>query len=524
MLSRLRALCVPRLCLLIRTALLVAWMAAISCPSAMAQNGLDLPQKAGAKPKNVIFILIDDLRWDVFSFAGHPFVKTPKIDALAKGGVHFQNAFVTTSLCSPSRASILTGKYMHNHGIVDNNNPGSVNNIYFPQYLQQAGYQTAFIGKWHMGGGNDEPRPGFNHWVSFRGQGHYNSPGPRWTLNVDGKSVPQKGYITDELTDYAVNWLEGRDPNKPFFLYLSHKAVHADFEPAERHKDLYKDVDIQLPKTRGTDPAENQGVPMWVQNQRNSWHGVEFPYHSKLDIRDYFRRYCQALAAVDDSVGRVMIFLEENNLKDDTVVMFMGDNGFLFGEHGLIDKRNAYEESMRVPLIVQGPGFEPNTKIESVVANIDIGPTVLDLAGLATAEDMDGQSFLGLATGDMKPDAWRKELMYEYYWEWNFPHTPTVFALRTDDFKFIEYHGIWDTDELYDLRSDPEEKNNLIHSTEYQQIARELRGRLNTMLEESDAMTVPFTAKRGDGANLRNRDGSKAAEFPESVLRGTDER
>lgn len=489
-----------------------AWMLVIV--STMSLHAKDTK----STPTNVIFILVDDLRYDAMGFLGHPFLKTPHIDAMAKGGVHFENAFVTTSLCSPSRASILTGQFMHNHKVVDNNDLAPKNTIFFPQYLQKAGYETAFVGKWHMGGHSDAPRPGFNHWVSFRGQGHYYSPGKRWTLNVNGKRVPQKGYITDELTDYSIDWLKKRDSKKPFFLYLSHKAVHARFDPAERHKNLYSDVKIKEPSTQANTEENYRGKPMWVKNQRNSWHGVDFPYHSTLNIKEYFRNYCRTLAAVDDSLGRVMKYLKDNGLDENTAVFFMGDNGFLFGEHGLIDKRNAYEESMRVPLLGHCPKlFKAGSKVEGVVANIDIGPTILDIAGVETPKQMDGKSFLGLATGKMKADQWRKYLLYEYYWEWNFPHTPTMFALRGDRFKFIQYHGIWDTDELYDLKADPKETNNLIRDPKHAATVKKLRQQLHQVLTESGGRQVPFGMKRGPGANLRSPGGSKAANFPPHV-------
>jgi len=489
-------------------------------PANADDGDLNLPRIPGAKPRNMIFILVDDLRHDAMGFLNHPFLKTPHIDALARGGVHFANAFVTTSLCSPSRASILTGQFMHKHRVVDNNDPAPPGTLFFPQYLQKAGYDTAFVGKWHMGGDGDAPQPGFDRWVSFRGQGQYVSPNPRWTLNVDGRSVPQKGYITDELTDYAVQWLEQRQGDKPFFLYLSHKAVHADFRPADRHKDLYADAEVPEPSTQPETNENYRGKPMWVKNQRNSWHGVDFPYHSRLDVKEYYRNYCRTLMAVDDSVGRVMTFLKDRKLADDTVVMFMGDNGFLFGEHGLIDKRNAYEESMRVPLLARCPTlFKPGSTVKEVVANIDIAPTLLEAAGLKAPERMDGRSFLKLGAGELPQDVWREYLLYEYYWEWNFPHTPTMFALRGDRFKFIQYHGIWDTDELYDLEADPKETTNLIRHPDYQSTVAKLRDRLHATLKETGGTQIPFGKKGGPGANLRRADGSKTAEFPEDVLR-----
>jgi len=220
----------------------------------------------GAKPRNIILILVDDHRYDALGFLGHPFLKTPYLDAMAAQGVHFANACVTTSLCSPSRASILTGLYTHNHHVVDNNELAPSGMVSFPQLLQLSGHQTAFVGKWHMGGGSDAPRPGFDHWVSFRGQGHYFSPKNRkWSLNVNGKSVPQKGYITDELTDYALNWLDQREKDKPFFLYLSHKAVHDPFQPAPRHKGVYANVKITPPASQANTEENYRGKPMWVK-------------------------------------------------------------------------------------------------------------------------------------------------------------------------------------------------------------------------------------------------------------------
>jgi N-acetylglucosamine-6-sulfatase len=505
---------------------LIVLLAGLSTSAAVtADDAFELPKIDGARPRNVVFILVDDMRHDVMSFVGHPFVKTPHIDKLAGEGAHFRNAFVTTSLCSPSRASILTGQYMHKHRVVDNNNPVPPGTRFFPQYLQQAGYATAFIGKWHMGHESDGLQPGFDRWVSFRGQGHYFAPGPKWRLNVDGRHVPQRGYITDELTDYAVDWLGQQSKEKPFFLYLSHKAVHAEFRPADRYRSLYADVEIKPPPTQADTPQNYRGKPMWVKNQRNSWHGVDFPYHSTLDIENYYREYCRTLAAVDDSVGRITTLLEDRGLADDTIVIFMGDNGFLFGEHGLIDKRCAYEESIRVPLVVRGPGvFRPGRAIESVVANIDIAPTILELAGLETPPTMDGRSFVGLATGETPANEWREHLLYEYHWEWAFPHTPTMFALRGDRFKFIQHHGVWDIDELYDLKADPHETKNLYFDPQHADVVKQMRDALDAELRKRDAAKVPFGKKWALGQNKRSDSGSPAAEFPPELIINTKQK
>lgn len=479
---------------------------------AAAEGPAPLESVAGRKPLNLVLILTDDHRYDALGFM-HPFLETPNLDAMASEGVHFKNAFVTTSLCSPSRASILTGLYAHRHRVVDNNHAVPPGTVYFPQYLQQAGYDTAFVGKWHMGHEGDDPKPGFDRWVSFRGQGTYLPS--RNGLNVDGERVPQKGYITDELTDYALDWLEERSEDTPFFLYLSHKAVHADFIPAERHKGRYREQEITPPPTMPlTEPEQN--LPRWTQDQRNSWHGVDFPYHSRLDVWEYYRRYLEALLGVDDSVGRVVSHLRDRGLLENTVVLYMGDNGFAFGEHGLIDKRQAYEESMRVPMLMRAPGVEGGTVVDGVVANIDVASTMLDGAGLVPPKGLDGRSMLPLLKDPKAP--WRTELLYEYFWEHNFPQTPTVHALRGDRYKYIRYHGIWDVDELYDLQEDPFETRNLIASPEHREIVASMNARLFEILEETDGMSIPLSADKGRKNNLRRRDLAAPAAFPDPLI------
>ncbi len=477
---------------------------------------LHLEAIPNAKPRNVIFILSDDHRYDAMGFLGHPFLKTPSMDALARGGVHFKNAFVTTALCSPSRASILTGLYAHKHRVVDNNNPVPADMIFFPQYLQAVGYETAFVGKWHMGGDSDAPRRGFDRWVSFRGQGTYlpSQDG----LNVDGQHVPQKGYITDELTDYAIDWLNSRKGDKPFFLYLSHKGVHAHCIPAERHRGLYKNAPVVAPKTQANSPENYEGKPMWVKNQRNSWHGVDFPLHSDLDIAEFYRLYCETLLSVDDSVGRVLDFLRTKNLLDSTLIIYMGDNGFLFGEHGLIDKRTAYEESMRVPMLMHCPElFQAGTTVEGMVANIDIAPTILEAAGLKPPPQLDGQSVIPLVQG--KTTHWRDTLLYEYFWERNFPQTPTMHAIRTNRYKFIRYYGLWDLDELYDIASDPLETRNLFVDPAHRSLADSMRRQLFDVLEQTNGMSIPMRPDRGNAMNLRKATGSPPANFPPQMMR-----
>ena len=459
---------------------------------------MGLKKVAGKKPRNVIFILSDDHRYDFMGFLGKPkFLETPNMDRMSREGAYIENAFVTTALCSPSRASILTGQYSHKHGVVDNNIPASKGMIFFPQYLQKIGYETAFIGKWHMGHKSDEPRPGFDKWVSFLGQGEYYNP----TLNIDGKRAKTEGYVTDLLTDYAVEWLK-QDRNKPFFLYLSHKAVHAMFKPAKRHLGKYENVKLEYPKSMANTEENYKDKPAWVREQRDSWHGVDYMYHGQMDFDTFYRRYCETLLGVDESIGRVLDCLKEIGQADSTLVFYMGDNGFCFGEHGLIDKRHMYEESMRVPMLAYCPEIiKPGTVVKKLVQNIDIAPTILEAAGLKTPDYMDGRSMLPLLKGKEIP--WRDAVFYEYYWERNFPQTPTVHGIRTERYKYMHYHGIWDIDELYDLQNDPEEMHNLIKKPEYQKLIKQLKKRVFDWLEETNGMLIPL--RRDRGGQLANR-------------------
>lgn len=499
------------------------------------------PQKpdvasAGAAPpamaRNVVFVLLDDLRYDAMGFLT-PGLETPNIDYLAKHGVYFPNAVVTTSLCSPSRATILTGQTTSNHHIVDNNNSSEEGLVFFPKYLQQAGYQTGFFGKWHMGNATDAPRDGFNKWVSFKGQGTYFptdalSPeqvarGDVQMLNVDGVEVRRKGYITDELTDYAMDWLRSeRDPSKPFFLYLSHKAVHSDAVPSSKYAHQYDKLDIKLPASMADTDANRRGKPMWVRNQRNSWHGVDFMYHSDQDLKEYVRQYYRTISPVDESLGRILAYLRETGLEQNTLIVFYSDNGFLIGDHGLIDKRNAYEPSVRVPLVMYAPGLLPEGVTNTTrVRNLDMAPTFLEVAHVPAPEQFEGRSFLPVATGAVTPEAWNApDFIYAYYWEWTFPHTPTTFAIESGSTKYIQYHGVWDTEELYDLSRDPDELNNLIDDPAWRNTKIDLRDKLfKGLASRAGVHAVPYTERTSEGIVWRSQAGKRAADFPEKWLK-----
>jgi N-acetylglucosamine-6-sulfatase len=442
--------------------------------------------------RNVILILSDDHRYDFMGF--HPnapeWLETPSLDRMAAGGAHLVNAFVTTALCSPSRASILTGRYAHRHGVVDNQSAIREGTVFFPQYLQKAGYQTAYIGKWHMGEDHDSdrPRPGFDHWISFQGQGVYVNP----TLNINGERRQVQGYTTDLLTESAVDWMKAQANagGRPFFLYLSHKAVHAEFVPSERHRGRYTDAAIPYPPTMANTESNYRDRPRWVREQRYSWHGVDYMYHGQFDYDTFYRRYAETLLTLDEGVGRVLDFLDTSGLARNTVVIYMGDNGFLLGEHGLIDKRNAYEESMRVPMLAYAPGLiAAGSKVTTMVRNIDVAPTILAIAGVQSGHDMDGRSVVPALRGE--PMNVEDELLYEYYWEYAFPHTPTTFALRSGRYKFIYYHGIWDLNEFYDLQTDPLEQRNLINVPSYAAEIKKMSGRLFDRLETTGGMQIP---------------------------------
>ena len=447
-----------------------------------------LAEKFGnARQRNIIFILSDDHRYDFMGFLDKPkFLETPNMDRMAREGAHVDNATVTTSLCSPSRATILTGLYSHKHKVIDNGSPVPEGTKFIGEYLQRAGYETAFIGKWHMGEAKDDPRAGFDHWVSFKGQGLYYNP----DLNVDGQRIKSKGYVSDILTDYAIKWLK-KKRNKPFFLFLSHKAVHAMFEPAQRHLGKYDKVELEYPANMANTEENYKNKPRWVREQRNSWHGVDYMYHGSMDFDTFYRRYCETILGIDDSIGVILNTLGELELDKSTLLFYMSDNGFCFGEHGLIDKRHMYEPSMRVPLLVRCPEMiKPGIKIDKLVQNIDIAPTIFAAAGLKPLPNMDGKSLLPLLQG--KDSDWRNEVYYEYYWERDFPHTPTVFGVRTEKYKYMTYHGIWDIDELYDLKNDPDEMYNLITKADMKDIIIELRNKVFTWLKNTNGMQIPL--------------------------------
>jgi N-acetylglucosamine-6-sulfatase len=436
-----------------------------------------------ARP-NVLVIITDDQRWDAMSGAGHPFLRTPHLDRLAAEGARFANAFVTTSLCSPSRASMLSGLYAHAHGVLNNFTEYPVDLPGYPRRLRQAGYETAYIGKWHMSENNDAPRPGFDHWMSHRGQGNYFDN----EFNIDGRREIVRGYYTRVVTDAAVAWL-ARPRTKPFLLVLGHKAPHGGpIVPEPAHEHAFDGAAVSRPLS-ADDPALDK--PEWLKLSRPTWHGIDGPLYGLKQYDAFVRAYLATLVSVDESVGRLLEALQRAGALDRTVVVFTSDNGFALGEHGRVDKRTMYEESIRVPLLVRYPPLIPRGRVvEEMVLNIDLAPSLLEICGAPPLERVHGRSWKRLLAGDRA--GWRASWHYAYNYEKEFPYTPNVRGVRTAEWKYVRYpHGDGGPDrhaaELYRLADDPLERRNLAADPAWAGKVREMARELERLLTETGA-------------------------------------
>ena len=434
---------------------------------------------------NFLFILVDDQPYDAVGFSKrYPFLKTPNIDKLANEGVNIKNFFVTQSICSPSRASFLTGTYPHIHGVNQNNKFVDPNWDSFAPYsvhLQENGYETAHIGKIHMAHkrGKEHIRPGFDYWFSFIGQGKYFNP----QVNENGTEIQLEGYITDILTEKTIDWLiNKRDNNKPFSLNLWHKAVHEKHLPAPRHKDLYKDQKLPEPPYN-THKETFKGKPEW---QRRKTFGFkwnegdivpEVLKEKNWPINKFKNmQLLRSLIAIDESLGKVIETLKKIGELDNTVIIYSSDNGYFMGEHTFRDKRLAYENSIRVPMIIRYPKLiNENSEINEQCLNIDLAPTILDLAEINKPKYMQGESMVSLISGK-KNRKWRKSILFEYFVDDAWPYAgPDQLAIRTDRYKLVDNFLENDIDELYDLINDPGEINNLIDDENYEQVEKGLR-------------------------------------------------
>ena len=443
--------------------------------SALRENGVCSLYFRSMKP-NFIVILIDDLRYDEFGAGGHPYMKTPHIDRLAAEGVMFERAFHTTPICSPNRASIVTGQYASRHGIIDNVARDAMSHR-LPNYhldLQKLGYETAHIGKWHMG--NDgKPRPGYDTWVAYDGHGRLFDP----RLNENGSYVQHQGYITDIMNRMAVEFLELKR-NKPFSLFFAHKAVHPDaaqaadgtltiakeggYKPAERHKDLYKGCVFPKYPNMLSPAAAVKQKPAWADafELKKSEKSKAILDSLHAGQQEEIRLRAAMMASVDEGIGMIFEALERTRQIDNTVIIFLGDNGYFFGEHGLgPERRFAYEAGIRSPFVVRFPRLiKPNTRKKELVICQDIAPTLIELAGGKPGRQVQGKSFLPLFTENFKKSSWRKSFLIEYWAEQAMPWLVgmTYKAVRTDRYKLIHWVNrgkAGELDELYDLEKDP---------------------------------------------------------------------
>ena len=446
---------------------------------------LHLAAVAASPRPNVLVIVTDDQRWDALSCLGNKMVRTPNLDRLVAEGARFANAFVTTSLCSPSRATMMSGLYAHRHGVLNNFTEYPDTLPSYPKRLREVGYETAYFGKWHMGETNDAPRSGFDFWMSHAGQGKYFDT--EW--NINGRRELIKGYYTTVITEHAEKWMRAKH-DKPFVAVIGQKAPHGGpIQPEPKYEHALDDVTVTKPANFD---AWRDGKPAWLAESFPTWHGAGGPLYNIKDYDKFVRSYYGTLLSVDDSVGRIYAALKETGQLDNTILIFTSDNGFALGEHGRVDKRTAYEESLRVPLVVRYPPLIPKaTVVNEMVLNLDLAPSVIELCGGKKLSDIDGRSWKPLLSGNSK--GWRKSWAYFYNYESQFPYTPNVRAVRTADWKYIHYpHGDGAPDrhgaELYNLIADPGETRNLINDPAAAKKLAELKKESERLLKQCKAV------------------------------------
>lgn len=474
-----------------------------------------------AKPPNIIFIMSDDHAYQAISAYGHGLNETPNIDRLAEEGSIFTRATVTNSICAPARAVVLTGTHSFVNGKVDNHQEFDWDQDNFAKSLQKGGYVTAMIGKIHL----DGLPQGFDHSIVLPGQGAYYNP----DFLVNGESKRFEGYVTELTTEFALDWLkEGRDPDKPFMLIYNQKAPHRNWQPAPKYLTLYDDRDFTPPSNffddyqgRGTaaknqemeidgharwghdfklrvDPDGretqiNQQLKRMNEEQRQQWDAAYEPKNqaflkANLEGKElalwkfnrYIKDYLRTIKSVDDGVGEVLDFLEENGLAENTIVVYTSDQGFYLGEHGWFDKRFMYEQSLRTPLLIRYPKeIKGGTKIEKLVQNLDFAPTLLDFAGVQIPEKMQGESFRGLLNGSS--EQWREAIYYTYY---EYPSVHMVkrhYGISTERYKLMHFYYDIDEWEMYDLEKDPNEMSNVYDDPAYQDIRKEMHEKLEAL-------------------------------------------
>ncbi len=487
------------------------------------------PSKAETpRPCNIVYIMTDDHTAQMMSCYDKRFVETPNLDRIAADGVRFTNSFVANSLSGPSRACMLTGKHSHANGFTHNVNAvfdGSQQTM--PKLLQKAGYQTAIIGKWHL----ESIPTGFDHWEIVPGQGDYYNP--RF-IDQQCDTTVNRGYLTNIITDKAIHWLEEeRDTQKPFCLFIHHKACHRNWLPETKYLSLYEDKTFPLPDNfyddyEGREAAAAQEMQIGKHmdiiydtkmynkevntplkttyerfigrmdpEERAAYDKVYDPiieefYSKKLTgkaldewkYQRYMRDYAKVLKSLDDNVGRVLDYLDEKGMLDNTLVVYTSDQGFYMGEHGWFDKRFMYEESMRTPLVMRLPkGFDRRGDITEMVQNIDYAPTFLELAGAPVPDDIQGVSLMPLLKGE-HPDSWRQSLYYHFYEHPAEHMVKRHYGVRTDRYKLIHFYRDIDVWELYDLQEDPHEMHNLYGRKGYEEVTAQLKEELHRLQQQ----------------------------------------
>ncbi len=493
------------------------------------------PQKEEQSRPNILFIMSDDHAYQAVSAYGYGLNETPNIDRIAEEGAIFTKACVTNSICAPSRAVLLTGKHSFINGKVDNVQPFNWDQPNFPKLMQANGYQTAMIGKIHL----DGIPQGFDFSMVLPGQGHYYNP----DFLINGERIRKEGYCTDIITEETLDWLKNRrDPDKPFCVLYHHKAPHRNWLPAPEYVNLYDDKTFDPPvnyfddyEGRGTAAKEQEmevdGHAMWGhdfklivdpngdttrfirdlermnEEQRANWMAAyetenqEFlenmPEGKELGLwkfNRYIKDYLRTIRSVDDGVGKVLDYLDESGLAENTVIVYTSDQGFYLGEHGWFDKRFMYEESFKTPLLVRYPKeIKPGTKIDKLVQNLDFAPTLLDYAGISTPEEMQGESFRKLVAGET--DEWRDAVYYTYY---EYPSVHMVkrhYGVATERYKLMHFYYDIDEWEMYDLEKDPMEMQNIYDDPDYAEVREMLHKRLEELREyygDSDELNDKF--------------------------------
>ncbi len=470
---------------------------------------------ADASHPNVVFIFSDDHAFQAISAYGdsRKLIETPNIDRIAREGMRFNRCVVPNSICGPSRATVLTGKYNHINGFYNNTNcrfDGS--QMTFPKLLQKAGYQTAIIGKWHL----ESDPTGFDFWQILPGQGVYYNP----PMIRNGERVKMQGYVTDIITDQALDWLKGRDKSKPFVLMCQHKAPHREWEPALRDLDhdhgkhydepetLFDDYsgrgiaehdqDMTIEKTMNAKDLKLTPPPQLTPEQLKEWNAFYEPRNAEFKKQNltgadlvhwkyqrYMHDYLGCIRGVDDSVGRILKYLDEEGLAENTIVIYSSDQGFYLGEHGWFDKRWIFEESLRTPLLVRWPGvIKPGSVNNDIVSNLDFAETFLDAAGQQVPAEMQGHSLIPVFKGETPPD-WRKSFYYHYY-EYPAPHhVRPQYGVVTDRYKLVHFYGTPDQYwEMFDLQKDPHELQSVFGNSSYAEAQANLEKELTRLRSE----------------------------------------